>query len=427
MSSSRPAVILYPKQHKGGENLKIKIPAIIEKCKYELGVFLLLIIQACMNIDFRFGMDTNFYTYYLADFSMGKTSRLLIGSLVNLLTDKPTVTWINCFAAVVLFLTLVVTSLLIGKVIKSTEGKMRTVITVFSLFSVSGAFTLWGYSKFFGILDIYMYLFTVISVVAAHNKAFRWFIPVFCIGGVLVNYIFTISYYPIIALVLLYLAVTSEKKAGNVIVLLLSGGISVALMFYCLIAGKASATMPFEEMWQIMENKLGSEISYEAATYYEFYLYGTEEYSVSYGIDLNASIPDFIRAFSRYLIETAHNSGDFISVAAGTLPVFAAFWYIWGKCFRKSETKSEKFFYFCMILSPVFTVACCLLSTDITRWAAPGIITQFFLGFVLFYRKDKTFEATLLELRSKLKGKAVVVIMLWLTYAILSTTYTITG
>ena len=407
--------------------MKIKIPPALEKFRYELSAFLLLVIQACMNIDFRNGMDNNFYVYYLADFSMGKTSRLLIGSLINLLTDKPTTVWLNCFAAVVLLLTFILTSLLVGRVIKSTEGKMRTVITVFSLFFVSGAFTFWGFSKFFGILDIYMYLLAVISVIAAHNRIFRWLIPAFCVGGVLINYVFTISYYPIIALVLLYLIATSEKKAGNVIILLLSGGISVALMFYCLIVGKTTATMPFEEMWQIMEDKLGTEISYNAATYYEFYLYGTEENSVSYGIDMNASVSNFIEAFSRYLLESAHNIRDFISVTIGALPVFGVFWYIWGKCFGAAETKLKKFVFFCIIVSPVFTVICCLLSTDITRWAAPGIFTQFILGFVMFAGKDKLFEDTLLSIRAKLKGRSFVVIMLWLVYASFFTSYSITG
>lgn len=407
--------------------MKTKLPVLIDKCKYELSAFLLLVIQACMNIDFRNGMNSNFPVYYLADFSMGKTSRLLIGSLVNLLTDKPTLTWINCFAAVVLLLTFIITSLLIGRVIKSTEGKLRTVITVFSLFFVSGAFTFWGFSKFFGILDIYMYLFTVVSVVAARNRIFRWLIPVFCIGGVLVNYIFTISYYPIIALVLLYLVATSEKKAGNVIVLLLSGAVSVALMFYCLIIGKTTATMPFEEMWQLMEDKLGSEISYNAATYYEFYLYGTEKYSVSYGIDLNASVSDFIAAFSRYLFETAHNSRDFITVSIGVIPILCVFWYIWGKCIGYAETKFKKFVYLCIMASPLFSVVCCLLSTDIARWAAPGIFTQFILGYVMFVCRDKPFEETLLGLKVKLKGKAFIVLIVWLVYASFFTSYTITG
>lgn len=412
---------------KGGERLKTKTLSFLSKFRYELSAFLLLCIQACMNIDFRQGMDRNYYSYYLADFSMGKTSRLLIGSFVNLLTDNPTVTWINCFAAVVLLLTFIFTSLLIGKVIKSTDSEIRPVITVFSLFFVSGAFTLWGFSKFFGMLDIYMYLFTVISVIAAKNNMLRWFIPLFCVGGVLINYVFTISYYPLIALVLLYLIAASEKKAVNIVVLLASGVISVALMFYCVIIGKTTATMSFEEMWQIMENKIGIELDYENVTYYEFYLFGTDEHSVKYGADLNASVSEFAGAFFRFLVEDAFDSDALVSVAIGTLPILIAFWMIWAKCFKNAETKFKKFVYLCFMISPVFIVVCCLLSTDIPRWAAPGIITQFVLGYFMFAIKDKPFEEAVLVLKSKLKGKAFVVVMLWAVYASFFALYTLTG
>ena len=83
------------------------------KIKYELVLFLMLLVQACFNLDFVNGMDRNFLLYYLVDFSMGKTSRLLIGSLVNLLTDNPTKVWINCFAGVVLLLTFIFTSVIL--------------------------------------------------------------------------------------------------------------------------------------------------------------------------------------------------------------------------------------------------------------------------------------------------------------------------
>ena len=105
--------------------MKTKASKFISCCKYELGIFVLLCIQALMNLNEIKNMLLDFYSYYLVDFSMGKTSRLLIGSIVSLLTDKPTAAWIHGFAVVVLFLTLLATALIIGKVIKSASDEMR--------------------------------------------------------------------------------------------------------------------------------------------------------------------------------------------------------------------------------------------------------------------------------------------------------------
>ena len=407
--------------------LKIKASSIVSKYKYELSAFVLLIFQACLDIDFRQGMDRNFYSYYLADFSMGRTSRLLIGSLVNLLTDKPTVLWINCFAAVVLVLTFAFTSLLIGKIIKAADNETRPVIAVFSLFFVSGAFTFRGFSSFFGILDIYMYLFAVLSLVIVRNKAFRWFIPLICIGGLLVNYIFIFSYYPIIALVLLYLIATEEKKTANVIILLVSAILMAVLTFYCLIIGKTTATMPFEDMWQAMENKLGTELEYENVSYYKFYLYGEHLIPEGYGININDSVSDFAVAFTRFLKENAFNAQAYFKVAIGAVPVLIVFWAVWMRCIKKAETKIKKLVYLCFMISPVFALICCLLSTDIARWAAPGIMTQFMLGYFMFAVKDKPFAETVAELKEKLRGKAFAVVILWAVYASFRSIYTIIG
>lgn len=414
---------------KGGERVKKTNAAKFSKYKYELSAFLLLLIQACLNIDFRQGMNRNALVFYLPDFSMAKTSRLLIGSFVNLFTDKPTVAWLNCFAAVVLLLTLIFTSILIGKVIKTADSEMRPVIAVFSLFFVSGAFTVWGYSKFFGFLDIYMYLFTVLSVVAVRNKMFRWLIPLFCIGGVLVNYVFTISYFPLIALVFLYLCVTSEKKAGSIAAFSATLIITGLLTYYCAMIGKTTATVTFEEMWQIMENKIGIELDYENVYYFQFYLFGDEPAEEEYNIEINDANPiEFIILLVRYLIKlSSHSLNSVFSVSLGVLPILIFFWTVWGKCIKLSETKLRKLVYLCFMLAPLFAVVCCALSTDLTRWAATGVLTQFGLGYFMFMVKDKYFTEVLLKLKSFLKGKTIWLIMIWIVYASFADLFHLTG
>lgn len=408
--------------------MKDKVLNIISKTKYELSVFLILCVQACINTDIFSGMDTGFYGYYLADFSMGKTSRLLIGSFVNLLTDKPTVGWINGFAAVVLILVYIFTAILIGRVIKSTDKKLRPCIIIFSLFAVSGAFGVYTFSKFFGLLDIYMYLFTVLAVVAVQNRMFKWLIPLFCIGGVLINYVYTIAYFPLIAAVLLYLIFTREKKAGNIILFIVMCTVTVALMFYCAFVGKETATFTFDEFHKIMEQKLGQELTYDQIHYFDYYLYGSHENEERLGVDMSGMTPvEFISALLWYLREEGYNFSGIKAVAIGSFPVIAVFWAIWLRCIKFAQTKPEKFVYLCFMLVPAFAAVCCILSTDMTRWAASGLIVQFGIGLFLASVKDEPFEKTMLYFKEKLKGKGFVVAAVWVVYASSITLFSLTG
>lgn len=408
--------------------MKDKALNIISKFKYELSVFLILCIQACVNTGIFQGMDEGYYGYYLADFTMGKTSRLLVGSFVNLLTDKPTVDWINTFATVVLVLVYILTALLIGRVIKSTDPKLRSCVIIFSLFSVSGAFGVYTFSKFFGLLDIYMYLFTVLSVVAVRNKMFRWLIPLFCIGGVLINYVYTIAYFPLIAAVLFYLIFTQEKKAGNITLFTVMCAATVALMFYCAFIGKETATVTFDEMQRIMEQKLGRELTYDHIHYFDYYLYGSHENELRLGVDMSDMTPaEFISALLWYLREEGYNFNGVKAVAVGALPIYAVFYAIWILCIKNASTKPRKFVYLCFMLMPIFAVMCCILSTDMTRWAASGLIVQFGLGIFMFAMKDEPFEKTMLSIKEKLKGKGFVVAVVWAVYASGITLFSITG
>ena len=373
-------------------------------------------------------MNPGYYGYYLADFTMGKTSRLLIGSFVNLLTDKPTVEWINGFAAVVLILVYLFTAMLIGKVIKSVDPKLRRCVIVFSLFAVSGAFGIHTFARFFGLLDIYMYLFTVLSVVAVQSKMFKWLIPLFCIGGVLINYVYTIAYFPLIAAVLLYLIFTQEKKACNIILFTVMCAVTVALMFYCAFIGKETATVPFEEMKSIMENKLGEELVYDQIHYFDYYLYGNHENELRLGVSMDNMTPvEFISALLWYLQEEGYNFSGIKTVAIGAVPVFAVFWALWIMCIKNAQTKPRKFIYICFMLVPLFALACCVLSTDMTRWAASGLIVQFGIGMFMFAVKDEPFEKAMVYFKEKLKGKGFVVAIAWAVYASSITLFTITG
>ncbi len=412
-------IIFFINNRKGGEAVKAKALDFFAKSKYELVMLAVLCIQALINIDMSYGMAHGFLVYYLADFSMGKTSRLIIGSIVNLLTDNPTLEWINCFAAILLLLIFILTAVLVGKVIKSTDPELQVCVFVISLFFVTGEFSVSTFSKFFGICDVYMYLATVISLVIVQKKMFRWFIPLLCIGGVLINYVYPISYFLPVGLVLLYLVCTQEKKAGNIIILTVSVISVIVLMLYCVFIGNKTATVTFDEMWQIMEQKSDMELEYSAIRYYDYYLFGNnDEGEALMNIEINEANPfEFIYKYLMYMVKHEWNIRIITMLIVATLPMLVLFSMVWIKCIKKSEKKSRKFAYACFMLSNIGMFLCYVTSTDITRWAAAGIINQFLLSLFMFAVKDEPFMSVMSEAKTFLKGKGVFVAIIYIIYA----------
>ena len=177
-----------------------------------------------------------------------------------------------------------------------------------------------------------------------------------------------------------------------------------------------------------MEKKLGEPLSYDQIHYYDYYLYGSHANEERLGVNMEGMTPvEFISALLWYLSTEGYNKGGIMAVSIGALPVFAVFWLIWSRCIRNAETKPRKFTYLCFMLMPLFTAACCVLSTDMPRWVASGLIVQFGLGFFMLAMNDEPFEKTMREIKELFKGKAFIVGILYLIYASTITMFTITG
>ncbi len=401
--------------------MKNKALKIVSCFGYELGIFVLLCIQALQNRLIMANMSTDYYSYYLVDFSMGKTSRLLIGSIVNLLTDKPTKEWIDTFVMVVFFVTLVLTSLLLGRIIKCAKKEMRNILYVFVLFFVTGSFGMYGFSHYFGMLDIYMFIFAVLAVCCLTNKYLRWLAPLFCVAGIFVNYGFAFSYFPLVIAAALYFAAGEKRKASNVANLVLTGSVSVATTAYCYFNVRSTICVTFDELWKIIEQKSGMKFEYSDISYYDFYFFGKVVRPDTGETVTDLSLKDMIVEPLKIMLNPNGNMrelGRFFSVLFIALIFFAAFTAIWILCIKNASKKSQKFVYLCFILAQFFMVASCLISTDIGRWLQAGGIVQFGLAFLMFYAKDESFEKAMLQIKEFFKGKnLIVLIAFFLAYA----------
>ena len=406
--------------------MKAKAIKLVSCCKYEIVIFALLCIQALINILPFYGMSKKFYVYYLSDFSMGTASRMWVGSIVKLLTDHPTEKWVCGFAFVTLFIALLFSAILVGGVIRKSNDEMKPILCIFALLFSLGSFTLHGFSRFFGMLDIHMFILALLAVVFLQNKYLRWFVPVICAIGVFINFVFAISYFLFIILVAFYLVVTQEKKLANSAVFAISAAVTVILTLYCIILGPDSMKVTFEQMREIMEQKSGHKLDDWALTnYFGFYFFdmAPEEVGLSAEQVSQLSLVGYVKEFIKYSVGTKFTLNGVISLVSLALPTVAVFWVIWGFCIRNSETAGRRFVYFCFLAFTIFIPVTCMMSTDPIRWVQAGVITQFGLVFFMFFMEDEPFIKTMRQFKSFFETRKILMIALAALVAVYVFTY----
>lgn len=396
-----------------------KLKSFALRWKYEAIIFVLTMLPVFFNFNKLSYVHRMYVPYYLYDFSMGFNSRMWVGSLVKILTSHPTEEWIKGFATVMLILGVILTAIVLGKAVKNAAGENRFTMLVFVLFFISGSLTISIFSRFFAMLDIHMYIIALVSVAFSQNKYLRWFVPALCVAGVLVNFVFTISYFPVVILALLYNADKNEKKLWHIVLFILTVVSVLGVTAYTVFAASGNMAVTPEEAIRMMENKIGHSLTAEQNKYAELYLFGqNESASDLFGKPLSDMTPlEYVSNYFRYFVETSFSMHGIFNLALITLPVVAAFWALWISCIRRAERKSTKFVYSCYILSTLFIPLACLLSTDLVRWVAAGIISQFALCFLMFGLRDSAFEETIRKIRELCSKNKIIPFVLYVLYA----------
>ncbi len=398
--------------------MKTKISKVFSCCKYELGIFVLLCLQAFMNLRYFYMVGEFSRLYFLVDYSMGKASRLLVGSIVRLLTDNPTSEWIKNFSLIVLFITIFFTAIFVGKAIKRTDESLRTQVYIFAMFFVSGSFTMYNYSKFVGLLDIYMFIFAAFAAVFACNKYLRYLVPFLCVAGVFTHQTFAISYFPLVILIVFYLMITQEKKAGNVIVFAVTSAVTVAATLFCILKGPETMTVTFEEAAEIIMQR-NKDVQLSDMNNLAFYLFNIapEEIGLTPEQIADASLWDFLSTMGGFITKNKITLKGVISILLPVTMVLSFFYAIWIRCIKITESKAKRFVYACFIMFTVFIPVCCIVSTDYIRWVQAGMLTQFGLGFLMFTRKDEAFSKVMDEFKAFFSDKKLLLFAVYAAYA----------
>lgn len=399
-----------------------KLKSFAQRWKYEAAIFLLTMIPVIFNSNKLTHVHPMYVPYYLFDFSMGINSRMWVGSVVNLLNPHPSEEWLKIFALIILILGMLLTAIALGAVVKKAKSENRLTVFVFILFFVTGAYTISLFSRFFAMLDIHMYILALVSVLFLTNKYLRWFVPVLCVIGVFVNYVFVMSYFPFVLLALLYFADKSEKKGGMIFLFIITVVSVMIPTNYCVFEATDHMFITFEEALKIMEDKIGHTLTGEQNEYALGYLFGSNDFiEETYNLKISELSPvQFIYYFIKYILENRVNGYGALILLISALPVLSVFCTIWVMCIRRSEKKSRRFVYICNILSIVCIPVCCILSTDFVRWIASGVMCQFAMCFLMFYCADEAFDKTIEKIRGFFSKNKLVLILMFFVYISIS-------
>lgn len=402
--------------------MKTKVSKVISCFGYELGIFIIFCVQAFFNRGMILNMENDFNSYYLIDFSMGFNSRMLVGSFINLLTDNPTAEWLKGFMITILVLAYLGVSVLLGQIIRHAKKEYKNILYVFVLFFVFGTLTMYGFSRYFGLLDIHLFICALLAVVCATNKYLRWFTPVFALAGVFVYYPFTLTYFVAVIGVCFYFAIKEKQSKSNFVIFLVTAIVCVGATYFFAFEARDLMKVTFDEMWQIMEQKSGIEFEYDEIRPFDMFFYGN-----SIDMDLGHEVRDMtpFEVLKTVIMVTTGQIGEFhevnydgvLSLCMILLVILAGFVPIWVLCIKNSETKPQKFVFLCFILGILLIPVSWLISTDYSRMAQAGVLNQFIFAFVMFCRHDEAFEKALEHLKAFFKGKEILLVIYFLVYA----------
>ncbi len=398
--------------------MKTKAAKIFSSIKYELCVFVLLAVQAVSNLHPHFSVGEYTRLYYLVDYSMGKTSRLLIGSLVKLLNPDPSPRWIAGFCMVVLGVVLLFSAILIGKVIKCSDSEIKAQTLVLTAFAVTGMFTFSNFSLYLGFLDIWMFIIAIIAMLCIDNKYLRWLVPVLCVVGVFIHNGFAITYFPLFGLAIFYLIVNKEKKFADSVVFIASCAVTVAATLWVSVKGAGTATITYEQLFETLRNKGGFTYTDFGIKNIAFYLLDIPPENTGVTAEMVAGA----NALERLIMMAKVNLADIsltytVSLVVFGTAVIAACWAVWIKCMKNTESKGRRFVYLCFMLSVLTIPLGMIVAQDFIRWYQSAIITQFALAMFMLVMKDEPFKKTMQQLGVFFKDKTVLIAIMFIAYA----------
>lgn len=358
----------------------------LSKCKYELLIFAALAAQFAVNVDWSQPVREKFFTFYVPDYHIGFTSRALLGSLLGLFTPVLTRRMLLIFIIASFALAYALTAVLLGRLVRRVPEQHKIITIYIVVLFVFSAYSVNMFTKYIGMPDIYMYIFTLLALLCAGGRFLRWTVPLWCVLGLATHYGFALTFMPIIAVVIVYeWARENASKAASV-----RAGISAVMMgagsVYFIFFAQKTVRMTPEQAENYLTAKAVDFPLWKL--YYEAHLFFSEEGQTYSGIF------DVLRRINEYGAGS-FRVADLAVIMLFLLPLSAVFGAVWVLAMRERESRIGKLPYLCCLCMPLVFLPMFVISTDLDRVIAELIIAQFAVLFYLLWRHDEETYAAL--------------------------------
>lgn len=400
---------------------KISLPLLF---LISMGSYLLITLAAGYE---PFGLIVHLPTmqFYVCDFSVGLCSRLLVGAVIGLFKEKVSVQLMSLIINTATIGCLILQSVFAAAVLrKAMRGKCLSAFLLGLAFILNPLVTV-EYMSAPGLLDVYLLALFLIWLCVYKTPLVGIVTPIFCLIGMAIHYEFLFAYLPPMLTILLYRAFCSEKKSTRIcngITFTVSSGVSATSFFYFVLFAKDHLKMTSDEFYAHMLGRFDITVAqregYTAVMgaplfrdYFDYYIFG--EYK---GQDYFENIGDFF-AFLKNWTKNGFNAGMLRKDMALFLPIFLFCVFLWCLCIRQ-EKGAKKIPYICFIGQALVLVPELIISTDIWRWVAAALISQFAVFFAVYLEKNAVLHSVLAEKPFTRRGVRFAAVPLFLIYAV---------
>lgn len=319
------------------------------------------------------------FQFYPLNYSMGFSSRMFIGSVLNLFYgDYLKDTTVFHFVFVFMLIMSALVSYILANAISSTSGdeKYGVIAAAFLFVSSPMSISYFFISLHFGRLEAYTFIIAMLMLLCLKRRALLPLIPVLCLAAMATHQIFIVLFMPLVGIALLYVTMKHNFDKRYTATFAVTCVVAVLSFVYF----QYLSVMPFAQFSFTDANEMAdylnarTDIKIIPALLYIEYFSPLREWR-------SAAVVPAIESFWRENI---------LPSLLTFLPIIVCFPAFWVKCLRRAETKLGRLIFLMCLCSPLTLIFSCWAAADWDRWFGAAALSQFSLLFFFITVRDGT-------------------------------------
>lgn len=332
--------------------------------------------------------------FYLADYSVGFCSRLLIGAVIGLFTDRVSPELISVLIRIAVCLTLLIQAAISGYVLKKALREKNLFAVLIVLMFVFNPLCIDEYLIAPGMIDTWQLLLFMLWLCTCRSPLVYLTAPLTAFAGMALHYSYVFNYFPPMMVILFGEAVLSQKKSARIRngVSFASASVAGAGSFLWFVFGaNRHLKMTSDEFYNHMMAKFDCRPSLAAyyksiqngnyviwREYFDYYIFG--DMGKHEGSEVVGGWLPLLKAYK----EQHFNSSMLIEDLKLFVPVFLILGIFWVLKMKKESGFLRRLPYVLCIAQALVLIPEILMSLDFYRWFSAAIISQAAVYFMYF-------------------------------------------